>query len=295
MKKCLILVNAYSNLKSSLNQSARLSEELEKLGVCAEVRRNDFFACSVAEGGALRSCAGDYDFCVYLDKDKYISQMLERAGLRLFNSHSAIQLCDDKMQTAIALADSGIPMPQTIPGLLCYDADAQVNAAALDEAARRLGYPVIVKSSYGSLGSGVFKADDRNALFAIAQNLKCTPHLFQRYVACSAGRDIRVIVVGGRVVAAMLRSSKKDFRSNIELGGEGAPYEVDEELTKICLSAADILGLDYCGIDILFGESGYLLCEVNSNAFFGGIERVTGVNVAQVYARHIFEEIYDKH
>ena len=292
MKKCLILVNAYSQLKSSLNQSARLAEEFEKLGVKAEIKRNDFFACYVGEGGKLCSRAQGYDFCVYLDKDKYISAMLEKSGLPLFNSHSSIQLCDDKMLTSIALADSGVPLPETMAGLLCYEPRCDVSEVALEEVAQRLSYPLIVKSSYGSLGRGVFKADDFSSLLAVARELRCTPHLFQRFVCESAGRDVRVIVVGGKVVAAMLRSSESDFRSNIELGGVGAPYAVDDELSKICIRTAEILGLDYCGIDVLLGEGGYLVCEVNSNAFFGGIERVTGINVARAYAKHIYDKIY---
>lgn len=294
-KRCLILVNAYSRLKSSLNQSQRLKEEFALLGVVADVRNNDYFACYVDDGGAL-ACRdkGGYDFCVYLDKDKYCARMLEKSGLRLFNSAEAVEVCDDKMLTSIALSDGGVAMPRTLPGLLCYNPEEEVKPAALDEVARSLGFPLIVKCSYGSLGSGVFKADDRAALSEIAEQLKCTPHLFQRFVPESAGRDARVIVIGGRTVAAMKRVSGGDFRSNLELGGSGYPIEADEKLRALCERTASILGLDYCGVDVLFGKDGYLVCEVNSNAFFGGMERVTGINVARAYARYICGEIYGK-
>lgn len=291
MKKCLILVNAYSRLKSSLNQSARLREEFSLLGVKADVRLNDFFACEETEGGCIKNNAAGYDFCVYLDKDKYIARMLEKCGMRLFNSSVAIETCDDKMLTAIALAGV-VPMPATLPGALCYNPELPVKESILDGVECRLGYPVIVKSSYGSLGSGVFKAGNRAELRAIAEKLKCEPHLFQQYIAESAGEDARVIVVGGKVVAAMKRKSCGDFRSNLELGGTGSPLEPDGELAHMCIRAARALGLDYCGVDVLFGKSGYLVCEVNSNAFFGGIEMVTGVNVARAYARYICDKIY---
>ena len=294
MKKCLIIVNAYSRLKSSLNQSERLRCEFARLGVEADVRPNDFFACEVAEGGALSCAVGGYDFCVYLDKDKYAARMLEKRGMRLFNSARAIEDCDDKMLTAIALSDLGIPMPRTLPGLLCYSPEEPLKESALDEVERRLGYPVIVKSSYGSLGAGIFMARDRAQLDSLAQKLKCTPHLFQRFVPESAGRDVRVIVVGGRVVAAMERRSDSDFRSNIELGGRGAPLAADWRLKELCEKVARHICPDYCGIDVLFGGDGYLVCEVNSNAFFGGIERVTGVNVAREYAQYMYEQVYGK-
>lgn len=291
MKKGLILINAYSRLPTALNQSERLRAEFALWGVTAEVRRNDFFPLSTDGRGEIENRLGGYDFCVYLDKDKYVSRMLEKTGLRLFNRHAAIAVCDDKMETHIALAGV-VPMPATLSGLLCYTPEEPVRAETLDFVEKRLGYPVVVKACYGSLGREVYKADDRAQLAAIAERLKCKPHLYQQFIAQSAGRDIRVIVIGGKVVAAMRRVSDGDFRSNIELGGRGEAVTADPTLCALCERTAKRLNLDYCGIDVLLGEEGYLVCEVNSNAFFGGIEQVTGINVAAQYAEHIIHEIY---
>ena len=290
MKRAIIIINAYSTLPTGLNQAERLKTEFERLGVNAEIRRNGFFAYLNDDGKLVNGLTG-FDFCVYLDKDKYASAILEKSGLRLFNSHTAVRVCDDKMKTHLALAGHGVPMPATVGGLLCYDAGAQVTG--LDFIERTLGYPVIVKECYGSLGKGVYKADDKKSLEALCEKLKCTPHLFQKFIASSAGRDIRVIVIGGKAVAAMQRKSDTDFRSNLELGGTAKPVEIDGCLRDICELTAKTLELDYCGIDLLYGENGgYLVCEVNSNAFFGGIERVTGVNVARLYAEYICSKIY---
>ena len=218
--------------------------------------------------------------------------MLEKAGLRLFNCHNAICDCDDKMLTFIRLAGGGIPVPKTLSGLLCYDNDAQISVRTLGKIEAQLGYPVVVKSCYGSLGKGVFLAEDRAALAKIMGELKCQPHLFQQFIKSSAGRDIRVIVIGGRYFASMQRKSGGDFRSNIELGGKGEPFDAPQELIDMCERTARLLNLDYCGIDVLFGDNGYILCEVNSNAFFGGIEKVTGKNVAKAYAEYILKQIY---
>lgn len=287
MKKALILDNAYYNAPNYLYQSSRMKEEFKKLGVRADVVKNDFFAAFIGEGGELVSGIDGYDFCVYFDKDKYISEMLEAAGMRLFNSHKSIRVCDDKMTTAIALLNSGIPLPKTLAGLLCYRPEAVVSEKVLDRIEKELGYPLIVKTCFGSLGRGVYKIDDRRALRETAEKLKLEPHVFQRFEASSFGRDIRVIVIGGKCVAAMLRTSDGDFRSNLALGGVGKPIDPPEEVEKICVKAAETLGLDFCGVDVLFGENGYLVCEVNSNAFFGGIERATGVNIAKIYAEHV--------
>lgn len=291
MRRGLILNNAYSRLSSSLNQSERLKEELELLGVQADILCNSP-AQFIDGGGNVVAERSGYDFCVYLDKDKYASHMLEKSGLRLFNRAAAVDICDDKMTTHIALANRGIPMPETVAGLLCYSPEAEINAEFLDEVERRLGYPLIVKESYGSLGKGVYKADCRAQLESLSKKLMCEPHLYQKFIAESSGRDLRVIVVGGKCVAAMRRVSNGDFRSNLELGGSGSPADICGATRDLCVKTATALGLDYCGIDLLYGERGMLVCEVNSNAFFGGIERVTGVNVARAYAEHIVREIY---
>jgi ribosomal protein S6--L-glutamate ligase/gamma-F420-2:alpha-L-glutamate ligase len=83
-----------------------------------------------------------------------------------------------------------------------------------------------------------------------------------------------------------------DFRSNVELGGSASAYQPSKEVIEICEKTAQVLGLDYCGIDVLFGEDGPLICEVNSNAFFGGMESATGVNVAKAYAEYMCKKVY---
>lgn len=292
MKKGFVLVNEYYEAPSYLNQAVRLREELTKLGVACDVLKSGATGLRIENGKIAGDCLG-YDFCVYLDKDKYLSLMLEKNGLRLFNRHQAICTCDDKMTTFVALSEQGLPMPETVSGLLCFLPDKNVSKAFLDNVESKLGYPLIAKESYGSLGKGVYKIDDRRKLERISEKLRLRPHLFQRYVASSFGKDIRVTVIGDRVVAAMLRRSNGDFRSNLELGGTGEPFLPDENLVSLSLKAAKVIGLDYCGIDWLIGpDGGPVLCEVNSNAFFGGIEKVTGANVAKAYAEHIIDSIY---
>ena len=183
-------------------------------------------------------------------------------------------------------------MPRTLPGLLCYDKNEKVSEKALDIVEQQLGYPLIVKTSYGSLGQGVYKVDNRNQLKQIAEKLIGMPHLFQKFIKSSYGKDIRVIVIDGKCVAAMVRQSDNDFRSNLELGGKGTAINPLDEVVKLCEKTAEILKLDYCGIDVLFGEDKYYICEVNSNAFFGGIESVTKINIAKKYAEYVINKIY---
>lgn len=292
-KKALILINAYLQSQPQFSQAERMQAELELLGIQTDIKRNDGFYAVVSDNNIKTSLLQDYDFCVYFDKDKYVSEMLEKAGLKLFNRHEAIRVCDDKMQTYIALSGKNIPMPKTASGLLCYHADAKIKGETVEEVEKMFSYPVIVKECFGSQGKGVYMAKNREELISLMEELKCRPHLFQETVQTSVGKDIRVIVVGGKVVASMLRQSNTDFRSNIELGGEGSVYTISTKIQTLCERIANILSLDYCGIDVLFGEGNEpMICEVNSNAFFAGIERVTGVNVAKAYAEHIYKEVY---
>ncbi|MCH5163327.1 MAG: RimK family alpha-L-glutamate ligase [Clostridiales bacterium] len=283
-KKAIIIVNAYAR-ELYTRQVRRIKDELEKRGVEVEAKRNGAFLLST-ESDEKPDC----DFIVYLDKDKYAARLLEKRNLRLFNNAAAIEVCDDKMLTHIALDGAGIKMPETIPGLLCYYDDATPDKNYLDGVERRLGYPVIVKMSHGSLGGGVFKADNRNELDGISEKVKLYPHLFQKYIASSHGRDMRVIVIGDEVVGGILRSSTGDFRSNIGLGGKAEKCDVPEDVAATALKIQKLLGLDYCGMDFLLGETP-LLCEVNSNAFFDAFEDVTGLDVAGKYAEHIIATI----
>lgn len=292
MKKGAIILNAYSHLKPVISQAEKLKKEFSQLGVEISVFKNGSFGLYINDNGEIVNALKNYDFCVYLDKDKYSSHLLEKSGLRLFNSHAAIRACDDKMLTFALLSQNGVPVPATVAAPLRYTPSATPDEAFLTKTANKLGYPLIIKQCYGSRGQSVYKADNFEQLKAYALELQSTPHLYQRFIKESAGKDARVIVIGGKITAAMKRSSKTDFRSNMDLGGSGEIFTPDKEITNLCLKVAKILNLDYCGVDVLFGKDGYLICEVNSNAFFDGIESVTGVNVARAYARHIYNEIY---
>lgn len=278
MKKGFILVNAYTKSLHELNQPNRLKEEMARLGIEVKVIRNSPAAWQE-----------ESDFCIFLDKDRYAAMGIEKR-MRLFNRARAIELCDDKMLTYLAL--DGFPMPKTIPSLLCYTEGSPIPKDLLDTVEEELGFPVVVKECFGSLGMQVYLVRDREELKKYSERLREKPHLFQKFIAESSGRDLRVIVVGGNALTAMKRISETDFRSNAELGGRGEPYVLDAEARSLCEKVAKRLNLDYCGIDLLFGKEGYLVCEVNSNAFFGSIERVSKINVARAYAEYIDAEMY---
>ena len=278
--KCIIVVNAYINNKSQIAQAERINEELIQAGVESRIVKNIELA-KIVDG---KIEGNNYDFCVFLDKDKVAARLLEKLGIRLFNSANAIEVCDDKMLTHIALANNDIHMPDCVYAPLCYYEDAQISEELLSQTAQTLNFPLIAKRCYGSLGSGVFLINNYDELKAFENTNKMNAHFYQKFIG-EGGEDIRVIVIGRKYVCAMKRKNAKDFRSNIELGGIGENYRADEELICLCEKVAQILQLDYCGIDILTdGRGKRYVCEVNSNAFFTAAENVCGVNIAKKYA-----------
>lgn len=284
--KVLIVTNAYMCNRSQQSQALRIGEELTNLGAEVEIKKN--FDLARIEGGKIN--CGKYDFCVFLDKDKVAARALEKVGLRLFNAAQAIEVCDDKMLTHIALSDSGISMPDCIYAPLCYNEKQQPDCHFLAKVEQFLRLPLVAKSNYGSLGAGVELIENSEQLFTYESNNLLKPHFYQQFIDCGGGEDIRVIVVGGKYLCAMKRRNDSDFRSNIELGGKGEAFNADKELIALCEKVARLLHLDYCGIDILTDKEGKrYVCEVNSNAFFAAAERVCAVNVANAYARFMLE------
>lgn len=281
MKKCAIIANGYYHGAAMTDQIRSICRELEKLKVSVDIIYTDKLIVFLSEREVL-SLTGDYDFILFLDKDPYISHMLEKAGYVLCNSAAAIELCDDKMKTLIALAESGLNVPPTVASPLNYVGSPD----AFYEEVEFLGYPVVVKEVYGSMGKGVFIANDREELIALRSKLIKVPHLYQKFIG-SGGRDIRVIVIGKKAIGAMERINTQDFRSNIELGGVGVNFVLTGEVKAVAEKAATVLNLDYCGVDILVENGKYYISEVNSNAFFKGFEAATKINVAKLYAEYL--------
>ncbi len=290
--KGVIFINPFLVPEQSVHQAERLKTEFNNLGVDIDIVADGFSRVQVDGDDTIIDMYAP-DFAIYLDKDKYLSEILEKGGLRLFNRHDAVRVCDDKGQTYIALTGNGIKFPKTIFGALCYKKDGIIKEEWADDIAQNLGYPVIIKECFGSMGKGVYLAKDKDELLSIMEKVKLKPHLFQEYIPYKKGVDVRVIVIGGKTVACMERRNSEDYRSNVGQGGQGVKMELPEKFQIVAESCAEILGLDYCGVDLLYGKNGEpIVCEVNSNAFFDGIENVTGVNVAKKYAEYIVKTIY---
>ena len=287
-KKGLIIINGYGVAEGIQHQVKRLREEFLKRNVGVDVLTSTDVFSYLKEGDVVVTLP-EYDFVVYTDKDRYIAEELEKRGYRLFNRAESIIKCDDKMLTHLALSDNGIRMPTTISSPLCYR-DNQ-NRNYLDKIIKIIGLPMIVKENYGSLGRQVYYVETKDELLNLENKLIHVPHIFQQFIKSSKGKDYRLIVIGGKVVAYMKRENKHSYLSNLATGGKSSVVDLSEKYFEVAEKAANILGLDYCGVDLLEGPDGEpILSEVNSNAFYEGIEKTTGINVARLYVDYILSK-----
>lgn len=234
------------------------------------------------------------DFVLFWDKDLNLCRHLERQGLRVFNSSHAIEVCDSKNLTALELAGHGIPQPRTILAPKTFRPDQYPSLEFLPEVGRRLGFPLVVKESFGSFGFQVHLAENAKRLEEIVREIGTRPMQFQEFVRSEWNgqpADVRLHVVGGKVVASVLRTAKEgDFRANVTNGGKMIPWKATPEQKKLAVRVCKILRTDFAGVDLLFGPDGPVLCEVNTNAHFKNLYDATGIDVGRFIMSHLLKK-----
>jgi ribosomal protein S6--L-glutamate ligase len=203
-----------------------------------------------------------------------IVRQFEMQNVFTANSSIAIVRSRDKLRSMQLMTKARVGIPKTVFARETADFDGVLEQVG--------GAPVIIKVVRGTHGNGVVLAETRKAALAVMQAfyVEGVSFLVQEFIGESAGVDIRVIVVNGKVITAMLRQSlDDDFRSNIHQGGEGIPVKLTAEERKTAQKAAKAMGLQVCGVDMMRSNRGPLVLEVNSSPGFI-IEQVTGQNVA---------------
>jgi len=214
-----------------------------------------------------------------------VMRQFERIGVPTINSSESIDAVKDKFYTQQILAQHNLPIPKTI---------FVRNPVDINNIDTHIGFPCILKVLNGSQGKGVFLAKTKEALQNYLDIIESTNgksnFIIQEFMQDSYGKDVRVYVIGGRVIGAMKRQSSNelDFRANISNGGVGELFKVTEEMELISLEATKSVGLDIAGIDLLFDkDDGWKICEINSNPGFRGFEKATEIDVASKLMRYI--------
>lgn len=292
MQNGFLVVNHFLQTSKFTDLYERLKKGAEAAGLTLTVKTGCELLCEV-QSGFLKEQEKP-DFVLFWDKDIRLAKLLEGMGIRLFNSAAAIEACDDKSLTHLAL--SGIvPMPKTICAPMTYEAVGYPDLSFVEKVGEALGFPMVIKECFGSFGAQVYLVNTLAEAKEKVKSLAGKPFIFQEFIAASTGRDIRLQVVGDHVIAAMLRFSETgDFRAGITSGGSMKPYEPTEKQKELAVLVCKTLGLDFAGVDFLFGENDEpILCEVNSNAHFKNLYDCTGVDAAaeiMAYIRKKLEE-----
>ena len=214
---------------------------------------------------------------------KAVIRHFERMGVPIINSSDAIDNVKDKLYSHQILAESNLDIPKTM--LLKHPIDVEF-------VEKNIGFPAIVKTISGSYGRGVFLAETKKQfkqLLTMAELTKPSYNIIiQEFIKDTWGKDLRVLVVNNKVVGCMMRqATDDDFRANITRGGEGIPYEVNEQIEWLSTESSKALDLDIAGVDLLFDNGGYKICEVNSNPGFEGMELFTKKNIAEEIVQFI--------
>lgn len=210
---------------------------------------------------------------------------LENTGVRIINPPTAIERTVDKYYTSTLLEDAGLPTPRTVV--------AEQFQAAMD-AFHELGGDVVVKPIFGSEGRGMTRVSDPDVAYRVFRALELGGYVYylQAFIPHDQ-EDIRVFVIGDRAVAGMVRRGPT-WKTNFAQGAEVKPLALDRELSQLAVRAAHALGADYAGVDILSMEDGeYTVIEINGIPGWQGLERATGINVAELLVDHVLEHMLE--
>lgn len=204
-----------------------------------------------------------------------VLRQFEMMGVYPLNESVAIGRSRDKLRSMQLLARDGIGLPVTT-----FAHDPKQTEEVLELAG---GAPLVIKLLEGTQGLGVVLADTDRSAKSVVEAFRATNTniLVQEFIKEAGGSDIRAIVIGGRVVAAMKRTGAEgDFRSNLHRGGSARVIKLSPEERSTAVRAAKAMGLNVCGVDMLRANHGPVVMEVNSSPGLEGVEKATGLDIA---------------
>lgn len=231
------------------------------------------------KGGRIKGCdvmMPRINVTTNVELELSVIKQFQLMGIPVMNKYLPISRAINKLRTLQVLTQAKIPVPKTIMVRRFEYLDDAIDLVG--------GYPVIIKSPFGTHGKGVAIIESRRSLYSALDMLwkygNSMIILIQEYVAEAYGSDYRAFVVGDKVVAAMQRMAPSgDFRSNLYLGGNAVAVKLTDQEEKIAVRATKALGLDTSGVDILRTANGPLVLEMNASAGLAGIMKVTGLDV----------------
>ena len=276
-------------LSVSLNvySTQRIVEEAQKLGHYIE--QIDHTKCSVKIGAGKpqvlyngENIINEFDAIIPrigTKVTKHGSAVVKQFEMNnVFSTARSLSIARarNKVRTLQIMDRKGIPIPETLFSINPDDIEEQIESLG--------GTPVIIKLQEGTHGLGVILAETKKSAKSIIDTLykMDTSILIQKYIEESNGEDIRIFVIGNKVIASMKRSSEAgEFRSNVHRGGDTELVKISEKEKEIALNATKHIGLGVAGVDLIRSKKGPLLIEVNASPGLQGIEAATGINIAK--------------
>jgi RimK family alpha-L-glutamate ligase len=209
---------------------------------------------------------------------------IEDRGVMVVNPPRAIERSVDKFYTTALLCEAGLPSPETV---VCESVTDAMTAV------RRMS-DVVIKPIFGSLGHGMVRVSDPDVALRVIRALDQTrPVFYVQRAIDHGGRDVRVFVVGGRVLGAIeRRAADGDWRTNVARGASAEPFDLPGAWAQLAVRAAAAIGADYAGVDLLPSRNGevYVL-EVNGIPGWEGLQKATGLDVAGAIVEHVIARI----
>jgi ribosomal protein S6--L-glutamate ligase len=210
-----------------------------------------------------------------------VVRQFESMGVRVLNRSDAILNSRNKFRALQACAGKKLAMPSSVLTRSSSDLSAGL---------KRIGsFPMVLKLLQGAQGIGVMLAKDRSSAESVYSTLLSLDKdvLLQQFIHEASGSDVRVLVIDGKVVAAMRRNAKRgEFRANIHRGGWGEHLKrLPKRYERLALTAVKAVGLDIAGVDLLESDKGPMILEINSSPGFQELEKATGINVAREMIR----------
>lgn len=245
------------------------------VGKCLDAARKNGLALSLRYADELPDRLPD--FAVVRTMDPALSFFLESNGVRVFNPGSVSERCNDKWETYLLASRLGVPFPETE---LLPDPSVPPEKP----------FPYVLKPRCGHGGDAVSLVRSRKEALTAVSALQGRPSLIQKPVS-RLGRDLRVYVLGERIIASMLRISETDFRSNFCLGGKAVPYTPDARIREMVGAFCRALPFGLAGIDFLFDGDTAVFNEIEDVVGCRMLYALTDIDPAAEYFRFISEKL----
>ncbi len=215
-----------------------------------------------------------------------VIRQLEYLGVYICNRSSAIEIVKDKLRMHQILAQNNFPTPKTM--LVKFPIDINIVKS-------EIGFPVIIKNITGAKGSGIYLCESEHQFLDLMEliyiNNNSANIIIQEFIQQSHGRDLRVFVLGDQVIGCMKRYSETSFKANFSRGGLVEAFELDARTQQLAIQTAHLVGLEIAGIDLLFTDNGFSVCEANSSPGFKGLELVVGNTIAEKILDYIVDKV----